>query len=129
MPRPALLLAAGLLAPLSAATVQELTLPPCAPLAQQVQVDGSLAEWGGIDALDWKPLKGVFQADLHAGREDIGARIRTAYDATALYIAIDWSSPTPPINRSPDDAAGWAEGGDGIELHLRVEGRVHCMVR
>lgn len=107
--------------PLAAATVRDLDLPPCVPLAQPVAIDGALGDWAGVDGIDWKPLKGVFQSDLRAGREDVGAGIRTAYDAQALYLAIDWSSPTPPRGAA---VPALSAGGDGLELHLRIEGRV-----
>ncbi len=116
-------------APVNAGGVRDIVMPPCAPLVQEVVVDGSLAEWDSVEKVAYVPLNVVGYADFQAGRDDVAVSVRSGYDAKALYLSLDWSSPAAPSNRcDPATARDWAKGGDGVELHLRVDGRVMHIV-
>ena len=107
------------------AAVVDVDLPSCMPLSRAITVDGKLDDWQGIVETRYMPLKAFGSGDMAGERRDIGANVRFAYDAAGLCLAVDWLSPLPPTNTAIAAApVGWQEHGDGLELHIEVDGVV-----
>jgi sugar lactone lactonase YvrE len=89
-----------------------------------VVIDGDLREWDAAQAKDLAlDLNGsedaVLEKHAFAGRS---ARIALRHDDEALYVAVWWRTPNP-LELTGD--AGRVPPGDGLVLHLPVNGMTH----
>ena len=111
--------------------LRQVDVPKLAPAPAGLVVDGRLDEWQAVAAQTFRPVDasqsqttGTLVADLQAHPREVSWRL--AYDAQALYLALDWTTPTAPRNSTPPDQPDtWADGGDGLELHLAGERTLH----
>jgi hypothetical protein len=111
-----------------------LTLPPVAPAPQKIVIDGKLDDWKGLDGFSYVPVGGEGSVTRASGdpgvaallKDPVSANIKICYDPDALYVAVRWKDKAPGVNpTAATDAAHWAQGGEGVELHLLGEEIVH----
>jgi outer membrane protein assembly factor BamB len=130
--RPCLPLVALLLAAAAhAGGLRPAELPRLAPTPGPITIDGKLDDWAGLPAQVFRPIdpsqsqdSGPLLTDLQAHPRQVAWRL--AYDAEALYLALDWTTPAPPRNTTPETKPdAWAEGGDGFELHVAGDRSLH----
>ena len=56
----------------------------------------------------------------------MSVNFKTCYDSDALYVVIAWNDARPGQNRTAfGDADHWAEGGEGVEWHVRTDRTLH----
>jgi hypothetical protein len=117
----------------SAYGVHFVNFPPVPPAPQQIGVDGKLDEWKGIEPFTFNPL-GADSVLRSANDPALSAMLqnppsvslRTCYDSTALYVAVEWKDTPPGTNTTAaGDADHWADGGEGLELHILTDSMLH----
>ncbi|MHB9022743.1 MAG: sugar-binding protein [Armatimonadota bacterium] len=119
------LVLAGLLALCTAVSAAEERYFIPLAAAGAVKVDGSLNEWGALGSsvlIDQDHLGGGYFSPPFNGPKDCQARVRLAYDAKNLYIALSVTdnSVVPLEKKSGVPGKFWEQ--DGMGLYLDVPG-------
>jgi len=106
-------------------------LPPTAPAPQTMPLDGKLDAWKALNGYSFNPLAGLIKSGGDAEVErllsnPVSVNFKSCYDSDALYVVIAWRDARPGQNRTATgDAEHWAEGGEGVELHVRTDRTLH----
>ena len=98
---------------------------PCVKVHTQMQMDGKLDEWNGIEGTELKQLKTLTQTKANIledrapdnTKPDLAAVLRACYDANCLYIAIDVKDNVFPHVLRP------MSKGDGIKFGIDTKGQ------
>jgi hypothetical protein len=111
-----------------------LHLPPVPPAPTKIVIDGNLDDWKGLDGFSYVPVGGEGGVTRAAGdpsvaallKDPASATIKLCYDADALYVAVRWKDTAPGKNKTAaGDAAHWADGGEGVALHILGDRTLH----
>ena len=111
--------------------MQTITMPPIPPAPPKITIDGKLDEWRSISGVTQNPLDRLVNSGGDPAVEAIlvdplSATFKSCYDSDALYVAVELKDRKPGTNTTPaGDAAHWANGGEGFELHLLTDRVLH----
>jgi hypothetical protein len=123
--------------PAAAIGVRFVNLPSIPPAGQKITIDGRLDDWKGVDGFLFDPNQGggLMRAGGNSAlaamlRLAPSVKLRSCYDSTALYLAVEWKDTDAGKNRTPvGDADRWPEGGECFELHVLTDGMFHVACR
>ena len=109
------------LAVVNSGMIDVLPVMDLVPAASPLLIDGELSDWEGIETHAISSAH-VWSGSVPGGDDDISAVVRTSYDQTNLYVAVDVRDDVVVCNIAPDDVKGhWRS--DAVEICVDPSGR------